>query len=74
VCDGDELDISSVTSPLNGNVSYTADFVYYTPDPDYSGVDSFDYTVTDNNGGFDTATVSITVTSINDPPGFYYGY
>mgnify|MGYP000119678170 CR=1 FL=1 len=28
----------------------------------------FNYTVTDNNGGFDTATVSITVISSNDPP------
>ena len=49
--------------------------VKYTPDADYNGSDSFTYTVTDNgttNGvndfKSDTATVSVTVTEVNDRP------
>ena len=47
----------------------------YTPDADYNGPDSFTYTITDNgttNGALDaksdTATVTITVTEVNDAP------
>jgi hypothetical protein len=66
--DGDQLDVSNVTTPLNGIATFTAANVYYTPDPDYNGLDQFVYTVTDNNGGTDTATVYITVSAVNDPP------
>ena len=40
----------------------------YTPDPDYNGPDSFTYSVSDDAGGTDTATVSITVTPENIAP------
>ena len=33
-----------------------------------TGVDWFNYTVSDGNGGTDTATLKITVTGINDTP------
>ncbi|UCF12696.1 MAG: tandem-95 repeat protein, partial [Thermoplasmatales archaeon] len=66
--DGDTLSITGVTVPLHGTATYTASFVFYTPDPDYNGPDSFNYSITDNNGETDTATVSITITPINDPP------
>ena len=33
----------------------------YTPDAGFSGTDTFDYTISDGNGGTDTATVTITV-------------
>jgi hypothetical protein len=42
--------------------------VTYTPNANYFGPDSFTYTISDGNGGTDTATVSVTVTSVNDPP------
>ncbi|MGA9533457.1 MAG: Ig-like domain-containing protein, partial [Anaerolineales bacterium] len=42
--------------------------VTYTPDANWNGVDSFVYTVTDDNGDFDTAAVTVTVNSVNDPP------
>jgi Bacterial Ig domain len=40
----------------------------YTPDPGYSGADSFEYTISDGNGGTDTATVSVTVVPGNTAP------
>ncbi|UCF12695.1 MAG: tandem-95 repeat protein [Thermoplasmatales archaeon] len=66
--DGDDLDILSVIQPLYGTVLYTTDYVYYTPDTNYSGLDQFEYTITDNNGGSDSAFVNVTVNGTNDPP------
>ena len=40
----------------------------YTPAADYSGPDSFGYTIGDGAGGSASATVSVTVTAVNDPP------
>src|SRR3989304_3498173 len=40
----------------------------YTPDPTYTGPDSFTYTISDGNGGTDTATVLIDVGNVNDAP------
>jgi hypothetical protein len=66
--DGDDLDIVSVTSPSHGTATYTNNYVYYTPTPDYNGPDQLSYTITDNNGGTDSATVYVTVGALNDPP------
>ena len=40
----------------------------YTPSLNWSGTDSFTYTISDGNGGTDTATVTVTVDPVNDPP------
>lgn len=67
--DGDALTVESVTDPANGTANINADgTVTYTPSGDYNGSDSFVYTVSDGKGGSDTATVSITVSAINDAP------
>ncbi|MAT98925.1 MAG: hypothetical protein CL608_17415 [Anaerolineaceae bacterium] len=42
--------------------------VGYIPNPNYSGLDSFEVQVSDGNGGFDTITVNVTITPVNDPP------
>ncbi|GAG92644.1 unnamed protein product, partial [marine sediment metagenome] len=66
--DGDDMDITGTSTPAHGTVTYTADYVYYTPTPDYTGPDQFNYSITDNNGGTDSATVYVTVGGVNDPP------
>jgi len=66
--DGDTLSITDTTSPSNGTVSIVGDSIVYTPNSGYSGNDSFDYTITDNNGNSETATVLIMITDVNMPP------
>jgi len=48
---------------LNGDGSFS-----YTPDANYNGNDSFTYRVTDADGATSTATVSLTITAVNDAP------
>ena len=40
----------------------------FTPNPDFNGPVSFQYTVSDGKGGTDTATVRMNVKPVNDPP------
>ena len=68
--DGDELTVTAVSDPTNGTATLLAGDVRYTPDADYNGPDSFTYTVEDAAGAEATATVSVTVTPINDAPAF----
>ena len=66
--DGDALSISAA-SATNGSVAVNTDgTVTYTPSTDYFGSDTIVYTVSDGNGGTDTANVPITVAPINDAP------
>jgi lysophospholipase L1-like esterase len=68
--DGDgEIPIFAITvPPVHGGLSGTPPELIYTPDPDYSGPDSFTFTTTDGSGASDAATVSLTVTEIGGPP------
>ena len=50
-----------------GNVVFDGSFIY-TPDPGYSGADSFTYTVADPGGLTSTATVTINITPANAAP------
>jgi len=60
--EGDSLTIVSVTSPQHGGLELASDGqLYYTSDDTYNGPDSFEYTITDGQGNFATAVVSITV-------------
>jgi len=65
--DGDTLSVSN-TTPAHGSASCTVASCSYSPFPNYNGPDSFDVTVNDGHGGTATATVSITVTAVNDAP------
>ncbi|MCO6439460.1 MAG: tandem-95 repeat protein [Phycisphaerae bacterium] len=67
--DGDTLSLFDFTQPSHGVLIYNGDGTFaYTPDADYTGPDSFTYTVVDGNGGTDTGTVNLNVNPINDDP------
>jgi len=69
--DGDTLTVSAFDSitAAGGSVIENGDgTLTYTPSTDYFGADSFNYTVTDGRGRFDSAQVLITVNPINDIP------
>jgi len=56
--EGDDFDVTAVTQGANGTVTILANGnVQYTPNAGFSGDDSFTYTITDENGATDTATV-----------------
>ncbi len=72
---GQTLTITQVSNLIGGTVSVSGTDVLFTPAVDYSGPASFTYALSDNgttNGGPDfltsTATVSFTITEVNDPP------
>ncbi|WP_299217647.1 Ig-like domain-containing protein, partial [uncultured Dokdonia sp.] len=69
--DGGTPVITNVTDPANGTVTIEADgTLTYTPNPDFNGTDSFDYTVVvtnpDGSTSTDTATVVVSVNPIAD--------
>jgi hypothetical protein len=68
--DGDALHVTNVGAPGHGtaalNPAGTA--ILYTPAAQFSGADSFGYSISDGAGGTDTAVVSVTVTPVDDPP------
>jgi hypothetical protein len=66
--DGDSIAISAVTQGANGAVTISGSNVIYTPNANFNGADSFNYTISDGNGGSDTATVSVTINATNDAP------
>ena len=66
--DSDPLSVSAITQGANGSVTNNGTDVTYDPDPDWNGIDTFTYTVTDGNGGFDSSTVTVTVDPVNDDP------
>lgn len=66
--DSDPLSYAIVTGPANGTLSGTAPNLIYTPAADFSGSDSLTFRANDGNVNSTNATVSITVTPVNDAP------
>ncbi|HWU86734.1 MAG TPA: Ig-like domain-containing protein, partial [Kofleriaceae bacterium] len=65
--EGQTLTVTAVANATNGTVALAGGTVTFTPNANYNGAASFDYTVSD---GAATATghVAVTVTPVNDPP------
>ncbi len=65
-----ELTATIATDPENGEASINdSGEIIYTPNEDFSGSDSFTYTVTDTEGGISApATITVEVTPVNDVP------
>jgi hypothetical protein len=66
--DGDPLAYAIVAGPTHGALSGTAPALTYTPAANYNGPDSFTFKANDGTVDGNTATVSITVTPVNDAP------
>ncbi|MBE16301.1 MAG: hypothetical protein CL867_08615 [Cytophagaceae bacterium] len=67
---GSMVDVTDLSDPANGTVTINPDgTVTYTPDPDFNGTDTFDYTVTvtnpDGSTTTETATVVVTVLPVS---------
>lgn len=66
--------VFTYSAPVHGELTYQStgrrfEILTYTPDDDFFGNDSFTFYVTDRTGNVsNTATVSITVSGINDAP------
>lgn len=66
--DGDTLTLISASAG-QGTLTYTANgAITYTPPVDFSGTDTIVYTISDGQGGVSSATVTITINSVNDAP------
>ena len=65
--DGDALTYN-ITSTNNGSVTINDNIATYVPNQDWNGEDTFTYTANDGSLDSNTATVTITVNSINDAP------
>ena len=68
--DTDPLSVETLEPTAdNGTVSCTVGGICtYTPEPNFEGFDTFSYTITDGQGGTDTANVEVDVTPVNDVP------
>ena len=66
--DGDTLTYTVVDVPTNGTLSGTAPNLTYTPNADFNGTDTFTFKANDGTIDSNTATVTITITSVNDKP------
>jgi hypothetical protein len=66
--DGDAVDYTIVTRPAHGTLSGTAPHLVYTPDRDFHGDDSLEFSVSDSYFSSDPATVTIHVASVDDAP------
>src|SRR6184192_3088189 len=67
--DGDALSAVLVSNPTHGTLTLNGDGSFsYMPALNYNGVDSFTYKASDGQAQSDVATVTITVTPVNDAP------
>ena len=67
--DSAALTVSLVSGPAHGTVTLNADGAFsYTPAANYNGADSFTYKANDGQADSNVATVSLTVTPVNDAP------
>ncbi len=65
--DGDSLSVASVDPPANGSARLEGGTVIYTPRTDFSGWDTFAYTVVDAQGAQAVGSVMVQVIKV-DPP------
>jgi hypothetical protein len=65
------LTIDSITKqPSSGTATINKNdgTITYTPNSGFTGTDTFEYSISDGNGGTDTAKVTVTVNAVNHAP------
>ena len=63
-----KLNVANFGTAIDELEIFAAGEVVFAPDADFSGQASFDYTVSDGQGGTDTATVTVNVGAVADAP------
>ncbi len=67
--EGDALTITGASVPSEqGSVEVVGNQLVFTPAENFNGEATITYSITDGNGGTDTAEVAVTVTPVNDDP------
>ncbi len=66
--DGNIITFDILSKPLKGTITKTNNIVVYKPEPNFNGTDSFTFVAKDFSLNSEPATVSITVTPVNDIP------
>jgi Ca2+-binding RTX toxin-like protein len=67
--DADTVTYASSSNPAHGSVTVQSDGSYsYTPAANFSGSDSFGFSVSDGRGGSNSYLVSIQINAVNDAP------
>ncbi len=68
--DSDPMAVVSVSTPSNGQarISSGAGKITYAPHYEFTGADSFSYTISDGRGGSDSADVAVIVKPANTAP------
>ena len=64
----DPLTYQVTSPPLHGTLTGTPPSLTYTPNLNYNGLDGFSFKANDGTADSNVATVSITVTPVNDAP------
>ena len=63
------LTVTLVSGPTHGTLTLNPDGTFvYTPSSNYAGTDSFTYRASDGAANSNVATVTLTVTEVDDPP------
>ncbi|MBN8625690.1 MAG: tandem-95 repeat protein, partial [Planctomycetes bacterium] len=71
--DGDQLAVQSASAGI-GSIEVNGDnSLTYTPPDDFNGPVTITYTIIDSSGYTASATMSVTVTPVNDAPSFVIG-
>ncbi|MEL7265018.1 MAG: Ig-like domain-containing protein, partial [Planctomycetota bacterium] len=68
---GETFGLDSVGTSSNGStvrLNSTGDRIVYAPAADFFGTETITYTIRDSNGASADATITFTVTGVNDPP------
>ncbi|WP_310611706.1 cadherin-like domain-containing protein [Limnohabitans sp.] len=71
--DGQVLSITNISNAQHGTVAWAtqpdgSQYIEFTPEANYFGVASYQYTVSDGNGGNSVGTVVVNLAEVNDTP------